>query len=249
MAPIARRHLDAGRGADVEARFVEHHDDVRQPLRRRAGGRRRRRQTIARGAVRFHQAARRKIEQRQRARARELRHVIGRLERLLAIHRHRASDSAVSAARQSTAPSAATRSRTRNGSKPPEQHQQRQHDGGDRGDLRGQAGEDRQQERNGVGVDQHDVDEIRAHDQDVVLEPRQQDQDDDHDQRQRRRDGRPAQQRSQKKFSKPQVSRKASFGSEVVLGAKQHAERRQVQQHQHGRRPNGRLPARAASES
>src|SRR5260370_36595552 len=36
MIAIAGRHLDAGNGRDVEARLVEHHDDVRAPGRRAA---------------------------------------------------------------------------------------------------------------------------------------------------------------------------------------------------------------------
>ena len=39
--------------------------------------------------------------------------------------------------------------------------------------------------------------------------------------------------RSQTKLRRPQVSRKASPGDEVVLGAQQDGERRQMQQHQH----------------
>ena len=68
-------------------------------------------------------------------------------------------------------------------------------------DLRRQSREDREQEGGGVGVDQHDVDEIGAHDQDVLLELRQQDQHHDHDERQRRRDGRTAQQQEPERSS------------------------------------------------
>ena len=44
---------------------------------------------------------------------------------------------------------------------------------------------------------------------------------------------------SQTKFRSPQVSRKASRGDEVVLGAKQHAERHEMQQHQHAKPKRG----------
>ena len=48
----------------------------------------------------------------------------------------------------------------------------------------------REQEADRVGVDDHQVEEIGGHPDDVVFEPRHQDQDDDHRQRERRRDGR-----------------------------------------------------------
>ena len=81
--------------------LVEHENDVRQPLPGLAGRRRRRRQTVVDRAVGFHQPARRDVEQRQRAGAGELRHVVGGLERLLAVHRHREGQRRSSAARQS----------------------------------------------------------------------------------------------------------------------------------------------------
>ncbi len=71
------------------------------------------------------QAARREIEQRQRAGARELRHVVGRLERLLAVHRHRERQ----AAQRGEADDRAERRDAQPHAKriePPEQHQQRQ---------------------------------------------------------------------------------------------------------------------------
>jgi hypothetical protein len=56
-------------------------------------------------------------------------------------------------------------------------------------------GIDRQQERECVGIDDHDVEEIDRHQQDIVLEARQQYNDGDQRERQRRRGGRPAQHR------------------------------------------------------
>ena len=64
---------------------------------------------------------------------------------------------------------------------------------GDDQEIAGQLGKDRQQERDGVGVDDHQVDEGHRQQQDAVLEARHQDQRDDEGERQRRRQARPPQ--------------------------------------------------------
>ena len=145
VALIAGRHLDARHGADVEARLVEHEDDVRQPLPRLAGRGRGRRKAIADDAVRFQKTARREIEQRERAGTRELRHVVGRLERLLAVHRYRKRQRA----QRSEASNRPERGRPQPHAKriePPEQREQRQHDSGHGASSRGEPRKDRQQE-------------------------------------------------------------------------------------------------------
>ena len=184
-------------------------------------------------AVGFHEPARRDIEQRQRPGAGELRDVIGRLERLLAVHRRRQGQ-------------AAERSETEYGAdrrepdphperiEPPQQHKQRQQNAGGRGYSRGKSRKHREQEGHGVGVDQHDVDEIGAHDQHVLLELRQQDQQHDHDERQSRSDRGPSQEGEPGEVEQPPGEQERQPRNQVVLGVKQNAQRGQVQQHERG---------------
>ena len=153
------------------------------------------------------------VEQRQRAGAGELRDVVGGLEGLLAVHRHREGQAARARRGRAQRRAPQTRSRTRNGSSHQNSASSGSTIGGGHGDLGGKPGEHREQERNGVGVDQHDVDEVGAHDQDVLLELRQQDQHHDHDERQRAATAGRRSTASQTKLSRPQASRNASRGT------------------------------------
>ena len=136
------------------------------------------------------------VDDRGRARARELRHVVARRR----IHRRDRSGSRTRGRRvpRSTpaAPSVATRRRTRNGSSRQISDQRRRAAGSPRcRPCAPRPGKIDMQERERVGVDDHQVDEVGGHQQDVVLEARQQDQADEQRERKRRRRRRAAQQR------------------------------------------------------
>ena len=169
MAAVARRQLDAGHRGGVEARLVEHHDDVGRLAGRMAGLVRRGAKLIRRGGIEVDPAFGRQFIGRRDARANERRDVIDALELLPGLLRHRerqAGDGdAARQARPAAKPAAArgtdrsARCSTSNGDR-----QQR------RNDERGaQVREDREQECDGVGIDDQDVEEVDHHPEDVNL--------------------------------------------------------------------------------
>ena len=91
-----------------------------------------------------------------------------------------------------------------------------------------QVREDREQERRGVAVDHDQVDEVRGHLHDVVLEPRQQHQHHDQRQRQRARQRRPAQQRDEEEVEDAPGQHEADARAEIGFGPQHDDERRQM---------------------
>ena len=91
-----------------------------------------------------------------------------------------------------------------------------------------QIGEDRKQERRGIAVDHHQVDEVRGHLHDVVLEPRQQDQHHDQRERQRARQSGTPQQRDPEEVQDAPRQHKAGAGAEIGLGLQHDRQRRQM---------------------
>ena len=83
---------------------------------------------------------------------------------------------------------------------PPQRIHQGNGDEAGRDHRPAQVRKDREQERHGVAIDHHQVDEVRGHLHDVVLELRQQHQHHDQRQRQRARQRRPAQQRDEEEI-------------------------------------------------
>ena len=82
--------------------------------------------------------------------------------------------------------------------------------------IKRSAGKIVNRKADGVGIDDHQIDEIRRHHQHVIFELREQHQQADHHQRQRAGDGRPPYQREPKKFRMPQASRNAAIAVSVV---------------------------------
>ena len=108
---------------------------------------------------------------------------------------------------------------------PPQRVHQRQGDESSSDHRPAQIGEDRKQERGGVAVDHHQVDEVRGHLHDVVLEPRQQHQNDDQGQRQRARQCRPPQQRDPEEIQDSPRQQKPDPRVEIGFGL-QHDDQR-----------------------
>ena len=137
-----------------------------------------------------------------------------------------------------------TRQRRRGGGKaadperiePPQRIHQGQGDQGGADHRPAQIGEDRKQERGGVAVDHHQVDEVRGHLHDVVLEPRQQHQNDDQRQRQRARQRRPPQQRDPQEIQDPPRQQKTDPRAEIGFGL-QHDHQRADMGRRDGKQP------------
>ena len=209
---VVRRHLDAGQRGDVEARLVEHHDDVRQLAgclagrahcaRRRPVGRRRRRPPARRAS-----SGRRP---RPRPSARTWRRDCGRRTRPRG--RSAARTTARRAPRsRATAPTSGEAAPHPERLEPPQQHQQRQRQ------QHGRAATF--QARPGIMVSRNEKVStsmiITSTKVTVIIRMRCLKCDSrirttDHGERQRGRGQRPAQQRQPEQLSRPQVSRKAT---------------------------------------
>ena len=81
-----------------------------------------------------------------------------------------------------------------------------------------EVGGHRHQEREGVGVDDHDVDETCCHEKNVVLESRKQNEDDEHHERQCGRQTGPAQHGKPEKIQKTPSEEEGRLGDDVDLG-------------------------------
>ena len=162
-----------GRHADVEARFVVDQDDVRRFGRRLAGGGDRL-QAIGGEGVGLHQSVRHQfrngIDAGARERGNEIAAVEGleRLHRELHFERGEAAE-AISAKRRRRIGGRGTDRAARPARRAAPAREDQRHDPA-------QRREDREQEADGVGIDDHQVDEIRRHHQHVVFELRQQNQ-------------------------------------------------------------------------
>ena len=115
------------------------------------------------------------------------------------------------------------------GIEPPQQPNGRNCDQRGKDHAAQQIGIDRQEECDGVGVEDHHVDEIDRHHQLVVLELRQQNERDDHRQRHQRRGRRPPQQRQPEKIQQKPGGHKGGLALEIGLGRQHDGERDRVQ--------------------
>ena len=185
MRSVLGGDLDSRNGADVEARFVEHHDDVRRLRHRRTrfvcGGA----EPSSHLGVGFEHAARDEVADRGDAGTHEFRDVVLPVPLVpgVARHRQREPDEAREAGRDADQRAAEPDTER---VEMPDQHQREQHHRRAEPHPGTEVREYVQQERDGVEVDHHDVHEVRRHQQHVVLEARQQDQNDDQSERQRR---------------------------------------------------------------
>ena len=232
MRAVAGRHLHARDRARIEARLVEHHHDVRRLVHRagRVGGADG--EPLAHAGVGLHHAARDQVADRGHAGAGELRHVVLGVEFLPRIvrHRERQRDEAAEAADragQRMAPPHPQRIEV------PDQRQRDQRARDRDRHLGAELGEDVHQEREGVGVDDHQVDEVHRHQQHVVLELRQQDQHGEQGERQRGRDRGAAQQQQKSAIEQAPGQQIRGARHQRALGREQDRERRKMQHCQH----------------
>ena len=186
MAAVAGRQLDAGHRRGIEARLVEHHDDVRRLDGRMAGLVRRRAKLIRRGGIEVDPAFGRKFIGRRHAGAHERRDVIDALELLPGLLRkcQRKAGDGNDASRR-----AQQRNRTRHAERidAPDHDQQRRRDqdGNEHDDAK--VRKDREQEGHGVRIDDQDIEEVDHHPENRKLELRQHNHEPDQAKRQRRR--------------------------------------------------------------
>src|SRR6266481_5924244 len=112
--------------------------------------------------------------------------------------------------------------------KPPKQDERWNSDQEGGGDGMAEVGGYRHQESEGVGVDDHDVDEARRHEKKVVLESRKQNEDDDHHERQCGRQAGPAQHGKPEKIQKTPGEDESCLGDNVGLGPQHDGEGRKM---------------------
>ena len=227
MAAIARRHLDATGLPNIETELIMDHDDVRPPARGMAGIQQRHLQTLGGDRVRFHEAVIDEIRHRGDAGAGKFRQIA--VVVIAAPGFIRPCDG-ISDQRRETGELAGQRRQAADAERiePPQRIHQREDDEGGRYHRPAQIGKDRKQERRGIAVDHHQVDEVRGHLHDVVLEPRQQDQHHDQRQRQRARQRRTPQQRDPEEVQNSPRQQKAGARAEIGLGLQHHGQRRQM---------------------
>ena len=148
-------------------------------------------QTLGGDGVGFHEAVREQFGDRVDAGAREGRYLVAAIERLERLQRQMRLDR--------REPADASQHRRYRGQPadaerigaPGEHHQRHQRDDAQHHDP-AQRRIDREQEADGIGVDDHEIDEVRRHHQHVVFQVGEQHQHRHHHQRQRAGDGRPA---------------------------------------------------------
>ena len=185
--------------------------------RRPAAGPRDRLQGIGRLGIRLHEAVRHQVGYGVDARTRKGGNVIAAvigLERLHVEADFQDGEPAEARERQRKCSQAAHAERI---AAPGENDDRNQRDGAQRDDD-AQRRENREQESDGVGIDDHQIDEIRRHHQHLIFELREQHQQADHDQRQRPGDGRTPYHREPKKIEKTPGKRKCRHHRERGLG-------------------------------
>ena len=116
MPAVVRRQLDAGQRGGIEARLVEHHDDVRRLAGQMAGLVRRGAKLIRGGGIEIDPALGRQLIARRHAGAHEGRDVIDALELLPGLLRHRERQAGDGGRARRPRRAAPADRRTRNGS-------------------------------------------------------------------------------------------------------------------------------------
>ena len=209
---------------DVETQFVVDHDDVRPPPRGMAGIHQRHFQALGRDGVGFHEAVIDEIRHRGDAGARKFRQVA---VVVIAAPGFVRPCEGIADQRGQTRQRRGRRRQPANPERiePPQRVHQGNGNGSGADHRPAQIGEDRKQERGGVAVDHHQVDEVGGHLHDVVLQPRQQHQ--HHHQRQRQRAGqrRTPQQCDPEEIQDSPRQQKADARAEIGFGL-QHDDQR-----------------------
>ena len=176
------------------------HDDVRTAPGDLAGIHQRHLQPLGEHGVRFHEAVMDEIGYRGDAGAGEFREIAVVVIAAPGLIRPRQG---IADQRGKTGQLAGQRRQAADAERiePPQRIHQRNGDKGGQDHRPAQIRKDREQERRGVAIDHHQVDEVRGHLHHVVLEPRQQHQHHDQRQRQRARQRRTPQQRDEEESS------------------------------------------------
>ena len=227
VAAIAGRHLDAIGLTNVEARLVMDHDDVRAAAGDMTGIHQRHLQPLGRGGFRFHKTVIDEVGNRRHARAGEFREIA--VVVIAAPGLVRPGDG-LAGQRGQTGQQAGDRRQAANAERiePPQRVHQGNGDEAGQDHRPAQVRKDREQERRGVAVDHHHVDEVRGHLHDVVLEPRQQHQCHQQRQRQRARQRRTPQQRDEEEVQDSPGQHKGQATAEIGLGLQHDRQRRHV---------------------
>ena len=227
MAAIARRHLDAIGLTNVETGFVMDHDDVGPPAGGMAGIQQRHLEALGGDGVGFHETVIDEIRNRGDAGAGEFRQIA---VVVVAAPGLIGPGEGISDQRREARQLAGQRRQAADAERiePPQRVHQGDGDEGRSDDRPAQIGEDRKQERRGIAVDHHQVDEVGGHLHDVVLEPRQQHQHHDQRQRQRARQRRTPQQRDKEEVQNPPGQQKSDPRAEIGFGPQHHGQRRQM---------------------
>ena len=216
--------------------LVVNQDDVRRLGRRPARRIRRRSQPIDGDGVRFQEAVRQQLGNGVDAGAREGRDLVVAVEGVELAHRipcleGRETDDAGARQRDRRKPAHAQRVMA-----PAQQHDRDQNGRAQQGDP-AQRGKDREQESDGVGVDDHQIDEARRHLQHVVLEIRQQNQHRQQGQRQHTGGGGAAQQREPEKIQNAPGEQESGHAHERGFGREHNRERGELRKQDQRRRP------------
>ncbi len=227
VAAIARRHLDATGLTDVEARLVMDHDDVRAAAGDMTGIDQRHLQPLGGHGLRFHEAVIGEVGNRGHARAGEFGEIA---VVVIAAPGFVRPGHGLPGQRGKTGQQAGGRRQAADAERiePPQRVHQRQDDERGADHAPAQVRKDREQVGRGVAVDHHQVDEVRGHLDDVVLEPRQQHQQHDQRQRQRARQRRAPQQRDKGEVQNAPRQREAHAAAEIGFGLQHDRQRRHV---------------------
>ena len=227
VTAIARRHFDAFGLANVETQFIMDHDDVRPAAGGMAGILQRHLEAFHGDGLGFHETVIDEVGYRGDAGAREFRQIAvvvitapGFVRPHHGIEGKRRQAGELAGERRQAADAERV--------EPPQRVHQGNGDEAGRDHRPAQIGEDRKQERGGVAIDHHQVDEVRRHLHDVVLPPRHQHQHHDQRQRQRTRQRRAPHQREEEEIQDPPCQQKADARAEIGLGLDHDRECRQM---------------------
>ena len=188
-------------------------------------------QPVCNRGVGLEHPARRQVEGCDGRRARKLGHVLPQTEFVLPIHRdHERQGGERAKAQQKAGRSAAAPDLERLDLPKQRQDNSRQHER--EAGFPDEAGENRQEERGGCDVDDHDIDERHRRHHDAVLELRQRDQADDQRQREERRRQRTAQHDEPEEVEQPPRQHERGLRRGLGLGPEQDAEGREVNRRQ-----------------
>ncbi len=211
--------------------LVVHQDNVGRLLRQLAT-RALQREMLTYDRIGFHEPLNRQRRDRIHAREREVRYVVAAVERLILTHRRDGIEA-------DQAGQAANHAGRRAQPAHPERieepdHDQHRHHCRDRDQHDGdEPRENREQEGDGIGINDHHVEEIGRGPDHLVFEFRNHDEQHDHHQRQRRRQAGPTQKREPEEIENPPGQQECALVLRRKLGGQHDAQRRHVDEGDH----------------